>query len=110
MSEAHRSLAEIEGPWEEPNFESGLIDRLRAAWSKPTEYLTNHEVAACLRQKIAIDHLLPLAKKRIGDGFDDDTEGHDTELADAIEETEYWCRADDEDRRIRGLPPREKRG
>ena len=110
MCPAHHSLAEIEGPWEEPNFESGLIERLRAAWSKPIESLTNHELATCLRQQIAIDHLLPLAKKRIADGFADDTELNDTELAGAIRETEYWCRADDEDRRIRGLPPREKRG
>ena len=109
MSPAHRSLAEIEGPWKEPNFESGLIERLHAAWSKPVESLTNHELATCLRQRIAVDHLLLLAKRRIEDGFDDDTEIYDAELARTIKETEYWCRTDDDDRRIRGLPPREKK-
>jgi hypothetical protein len=62
----------------------------------------------CLRQKLAIDDVLVIAKERIAAGVEDESETHDTELRDAVEETEYWCRADDEDRRIRGLPPRKR--
>lgn len=108
MSSPNPSLADIVGPWEEPGFESGLIDRMRAAWSKPLQDLTNRELATCLRQRLAVEDVLPIAKKRVSDRFDDDSELHDTELAEAIEDAEYWCRADDEDRHIRGLPARQK--
>lgn len=79
-----RSLADILGPWRDPDWESGLIARVREAWSKPIDRLTNHELATCLRQEFALGHLLPIARKRIADKFDDGTEVHDTELADAI--------------------------
>src|SRR5688572_11560426 len=102
----HRSLADLIGPWCEPHFESGLIERVRDAWSKPLDTLTNHELATCLRQNSAIDHLLPIAKTRVHDEGVDDSELHDTELVDAIDHAEHWCRADDEDRRIRRLPRR----
>ena len=104
---ARRTLADILGPWKEPGFESGLIDRLRAAWTKPFQEFTNHEMATCLRQRLAIADLLPLAKMRMSDHIDDNSELHETELVEAIKDAEYWCHADDEDRRIRGLPPRE---
>lgn len=107
MSPQH-TLADIYGPWVEPAWESGLIDRVRAAWNRPVASLSNHELATCLRQKLAIDDVLVIAKERVASGSVDDSEMHDTELRDATEETEYWCRADDEDRRIRGLPPRKK--
>ena len=104
----HRSLSDVYGPWVEQDWQSGLIDRVSAAWSKPIESLTNHELATCLRQKLAIDDVLVVAKERIAAGVQDDSELDDTELQDAIDETEYWCRADDEDRRIRGLSPRKR--
>jgi len=105
---SHHTLSGFYGPWKDTDLESGFIQRLRAAWDKPIEDLSNHDLAICLRQKLAIDEVLVIAKERIAAGFDDDSEMHDTELRDAIEETEYWCRADEEDRRIRGLPPRTK--
>lgn len=88
MSATQRSLAEIVGPWRDPAHESGLIVRIREAWDKPVETLTNHELATCLRQKIAIDHLLPIAKKRAADGIDDGTEVDDAELVEAVKVTE----------------------
>lgn len=66
-----RTLADLLGPWRESGFDSGLISRVRAAWSKPIDMLTNHELATCLRQKIAVDHLLPVAEKRIHDGYNE---------------------------------------
>jgi hypothetical protein len=79
-----RSLAEVIGPWKESQFESGLIARVRACWTKPACELTNEELATCLRQKLAVDVLLPVAEKRIEDGYDDDTELYEGELLAAI--------------------------
>ena len=101
-----RSLAEIIGPWSEPMFESGLIVRMRALWSKPIDTLTNHELATCLRQYIAVDYLLPIAQRRLSEGFVDDSELYDAELAEAIASAAHWRSVDEEDRKIRGLPQR----
>lgn len=109
MSSDSASLENLVGPWKDPGIESGLKDRMRAAWPKPLQALTNHELATCLRQRLAIDDVLPIAKKRVAGRFSDDSELHDAELAEAIEDAEYWCRADDEDRRIRNLPARQRR-
>src|SRR4051812_17970015 len=78
-----RTLSEVVGPWAEPEFESGLIVRCREAWSKPIGSLSRGELATLLRQKIAVEHLVPIAKKKIEEGTDD-TEMYDGELAGAI--------------------------
>lgn len=88
MRSEHLTLSEIIGPWKDPNFESGLIKRCRNAWCKPVESLSNQELATCLRQNIAIAHLIPIAKKRVEDRIDDDTEIYDGELAAAIDSAE----------------------
>jgi len=85
---SNRTLSEIVGPWEEPEFKSSLIARCREAWSKPLESLSREELATLLRQKIAVVHLLPIAKKKIEDGTDDDTEMYEGELVAAIEYAE----------------------
>ena len=79
------SIADIVGPWIEPEWDSGLIERCRFAWSKPLRDLTNEELATLLRQRIATEHLVPIATKRIEDGYDDDTEMYEGELAEAIQ-------------------------
>jgi hypothetical protein len=79
------TLAELIGPWEPSRFESGLITRCRDAWTKPIGRLSRQELATLLRQKIAIEHLLPIAKRRIKQEIDDGTEMYDGELAAAIE-------------------------
>lgn len=82
-----RTLSEIVGPWEDPSFESGLIARCRAAWTKPLTSLSREELATLLRQKIAVTQLLPIARRKI-DEQDDDSEMYDGELAAAIESAE----------------------
>lgn len=82
-----RTLSEIVGPWHEPEFESGLIARCREAWPKPIDRLSRQELATLLRQKIAVTHLLPLAKQKIATP-DDATEMYDGELAAAIARAE----------------------
>jgi CDI immunity proteins len=79
------SIADLLGPWVDPDWDSGLIDRCRHAWSKPLRDLSNEELATLLRQRVAVEHILPIAKKRVEDNADDDTEMYDGELKAAIE-------------------------
>jgi hypothetical protein len=87
MSEQSDSLsvADILGPWVEPDWDSGLIGRCRRAWSRPLRDLSREELATLLRQRIAVEHVLPVAKKRVQDAVDDDTEMYEGELEAAIE-------------------------
>ena len=78
------SVADLLGPWVDPDWDSGLINRCRKAWSKPLRDLSNEELATLLRQGIAVEHILPVAKKRVEDNVDDDTEMYDGELEAAI--------------------------
>ena len=70
---------------DEPDWDSGLIDRCRQAWSKPLRDLSREELATLLRQRIAVEHILPIARQRVQSGADDDTEMYDGELESAIE-------------------------
>lgn len=84
-SEERRTVAELLGPWVDPGFESGLIQRCRNAWNKPIRELTNEELATYLRQRIALEQILPIAKERVGDRVNDDTEMFEGELREAVE-------------------------
>ena len=84
MSTDTKSVADILGPWVEPDWDSGLIARCREAWSKPFRDLSREELATLLRQRFAVEHLVPVAQKKLQDA-DDDTEMFDGELAEAIE-------------------------
>lgn len=79
------TIADLLGPWIEPDWNSGLIDRCRTAWNKPLRDLSNEELTTLLRQRIAVEHILPLARKRVEDGVEDDTEMYEGELEAAIE-------------------------
>jgi hypothetical protein len=85
MTTDTNSIADLLGPWVEPDWDSGLIERCRQAWSKPLRDLSREELATLLRQRIAVEHVLPIAKRRVHDGIDDDTEMYDGELEAAIE-------------------------
>lgn len=85
MSNDTISVADILGPWVEPDWESDLIERCRQAWSRPLRDLSREELATLLRQRIAVEHVLPVARQRVQSGVDDDTEMHDGELEAAIE-------------------------
>jgi hypothetical protein len=79
------SIADILGPWIEPDWDSGLIDRCRQAWTKPLRDLSREELATLLRQRIALEHLLPIAQQKLQSGVDDGTEMYEGELAAAVE-------------------------
>ena len=80
----HRSVADVDGPWVDPGFESGLITRCRNNWSVPVNELSNQVLATFIRQRIALPLVLPEARRRLEAGFTDDTELYDEELADAV--------------------------
>jgi hypothetical protein len=78
------SVADILGPWIEPDWKSGLIARCREAWNKPLRSLSREELATLLRQRYAVEYLLPVAKKKL-EGVNDETEMFDGELQEAID-------------------------
>lgn len=103
MDAEPRSLSQILGPWQQPDFESALLDRCRIAWSKPIKDLTNQELATFLRQRVAVTHIMSTARKRSTENVDDGSEIYEGELAAAIEYADYCDNADHEDRRIREI-------
>jgi len=78
------SVADVEGPWVDPDFDSGLIERCRRYWNVPVPELPNEILATYLRQRIAFQLVMPEARKRLEAGFDDDSEIYDGELAQAL--------------------------
>jgi len=79
-----RSAADVEGPWVDPDLDSGLILRCKRNWDVPIAKLSNEVLATFLRQQIALALVIPEAQKRIEAGFHDDSEMYDGELADAL--------------------------
>jgi len=82
----HRSVAEIEGPWVEPDFNSSLIERCRNNWSVPVGEFSNYVLATFIRQERALSLVVPEAKRRIAAGYTDETELYDEELSNAVAE------------------------
>ncbi|MBM3994395.1 MAG: hypothetical protein FJ303_09625 [Planctomycetes bacterium] len=81
------SAADVEGPWEECGWNSGLIERCRPNWNVPIGELSNEMLATFLRQDIATECVLEEATARMEVGFDDDSEMSDGELANNVEES-----------------------
>jgi hypothetical protein len=80
-----KTVSDILGPWEDPDWDSGLIARLKAAWDKPIDQLSNEELATFLRQDMAVQHILPTALHRVEAKIDDDTEMYEGELQAAVQ-------------------------
>ncbi|MGM9482266.1 hypothetical protein ACS5PN_13840 [Roseateles sp. NT4] len=81
-----RSVADIEGPWVEPDFDSSLIQRCRLNWQVPVFALSNYALATFIRQRRGLSLALPEARCRLKAGFVDGTELHDEELQMAVDE------------------------
>ncbi|WP_028104306.1 hypothetical protein [Pseudoduganella violaceinigra] len=82
----YRCVADIAGPWLQPDFESGLIARCRENWSIPVGQISNYVLATFIRQEIAWVITIPEARRRIAAGFFDDSESYDNELFIAVSE------------------------
>jgi hypothetical protein len=81
-----RSAADIHGPWVDPGFDSGLVERVRRSWTTPIGDLTNGTLATFLRQRLATEAVVREARKRLDAGYDDDSELYDGELAAALQD------------------------
>ena len=79
-----RSVADIEGPWVDPDWKSGLIERCRKSWNIPIGELSNEMLATFLRQEIATVLILEEASRRLDAGIDEDSELYEGELAAAV--------------------------
>ena len=80
-----KSLEEIEGVWEEPDFPTGLVLRCHEARKKPIDQLSDLELATLLTQNIGVEHILPEAMRRVARNEPDDTEYFDGQLKEAVE-------------------------
>jgi hypothetical protein len=78
------SVADIEGPWVEPNFDSGLIKRCKDHWAVPLQELLDLMVATFLTQEIAAKPMAEEAQRRLDSGIVDDTELYDGQLAESL--------------------------
>jgi hypothetical protein len=79
-----RTVADVEGPWSDPDFESGLVDRCRLYWSVPVTDVPNSILALFLRQRIAVELVKCEAQKRLDSATDDGSEQYEGELAEAV--------------------------
>ena len=78
------SVADVEGPWLDPDFDSGLILRCKRYWEVPVTELPNEMLATFLRQRIGLQIIIPEARKRLESGFDDNSELYEGELLEAL--------------------------
>jgi hypothetical protein len=81
---SQQSVSDVEGPWVNPNFDSGLIERCKRYWCVPIADLPNEMLATYVRQRIALRLVVPEARRRLNAEFDDGSEIYDGELADAL--------------------------
>jgi hypothetical protein len=79
-----RSVADIEGPWPEPEFDSSLIQRCRENWAVPIRQVTNLVLATFIRERVALSIVVPEAERRVESRYVDDSEMYDGQLASAL--------------------------
>ena len=82
--EQAKSVADVEGPWVGQAFASGLIERCRRGWEVPVGELSNEMLATYLRQRIGLAVVVPEARRRVGEGYDDGSEMYEGELGEAL--------------------------
>jgi hypothetical protein len=80
------SVADVIGPWVDPGFESSLIERCRENWSVPVLEVSNYVLATFIRQRMALQLVLPEAKRRLEANYMDGSELYDEELSVAVAE------------------------
>jgi hypothetical protein len=68
------SVADVIGPWVDPEFESSLIERCRDNWSVPVVEVSNYVLATFIRQRLALQLVLPEAKRRLEANYMDGSE------------------------------------
>jgi hypothetical protein len=81
-----KSARDIEGPWKDPDFDTGLIQRCGEAWETPIDQLSDEKLATFLRQEIAFDPVIEEAHRRVECQNYDDSEMYDGELEKDLKE------------------------
>lgn len=81
-----RCVADVEGPWVEPDFDSSLLERCRENWLVPVAEMSSYALATFIRQRIALSLVVPEARRRLASDFIDGSELYDEELAVAVAE------------------------
>jgi hypothetical protein len=79
-----RCVADFEGQWSQPDFESGLIDRCRRYWTTPIKDLPDVMLATYINQKFALVPMQKEAQRRIDKGLRDDSELYEGQLHDSL--------------------------
>jgi len=80
-----RCVADFEGEWSQPDFESGLIERCRRYWATPIDELPDVMIATYLNQEFALAPMQNEARRRLDIGLCDDSELYEGQLRDALE-------------------------
>jgi hypothetical protein len=83
MSSA-QSVADVDGPWVDQEFDSGLIARCKRFWSVPVADLPNAMLATYIRQRCGLSLVVPEARRRLECQINDDSETYEGELAEAL--------------------------
>lgn len=78
------SVADIEGPWREPDFESSLIARCRENWSTPVGLLSDAVLAMFIRQQFGLAAVVPESRRRVASAQSDGSELYDGQLSEAL--------------------------
>ena len=81
-----KSVADIEGPWVDSSFKSGLIERCKRFWTVPLNELPDLMVATYLNQRIATSFMIEEARRRLASGRFDDSKLYDGQLEEALKQ------------------------
>lgn len=85
------TAADIYGPWVAPDWDSGLIERVRRWWSIPITDLPDAALALFLRQRLAVKPVLAEARRRLTEGVPDGSELYDGELEAAVSDAARYA-------------------
>ncbi len=78
------SVEDIEGKWK-GEVTTGLTARCKESWNIPLDELEDIMVITYLNQRIALNHMVREAERRLELELRDDTELYDGQLNDALE-------------------------
>jgi hypothetical protein len=79
-----RSVADIEGPWVDPHWDSGTIERCRQYWTTPINEVPDIALITYIHQQFAPELVIAEARSRVLAGRFDDTELYDGQMAESL--------------------------
>ena len=79
-----QSVADVEGPWVDVNWESGVMERCRRYWTTPISKVPDDALVTYLNQGFARELVIAEARSRVHAGRFDGTEWLDGQLAESL--------------------------